>query len=135
MTDRERRARRFDLALVVGVLALLLAVGVAVVVALSAFGTSTKVERLAKQNAAAVKQNAETLKQIERVRADTRRNAAETHTALCALREDLKRRVGTSIQYLSEHPNGTRDIPLKTIRDSVQNQQRSIASLHALRCP
>jgi hypothetical protein len=55
--------------------------------------------------------------------------------ALCALRVDLQRRVAASEKFLAEHPNGIPGIPARTLRDSIDNQQRTISALVVLRCP
>ena len=65
-------------------------------------------------------------------KADT--NAMVTNDALCALRLDLERRVAASEQFLREHPNGVAEIPAKTIRDGITNQQRTIKALSQLSC-
>lgn len=59
----------------------------------------------------------------------------QTTRALCALRDDIKRRVKTSQEYLADHPNGAPGIPAKLVRDGIQNQQRTVEALHDLKCP
>lgn len=57
-----------------------------------------------------------------------------TTLALCALKEDLQRRVKTGRDFLAAHPNGIPGIPVKTIKDGITNQQRTIDSLRILKC-
>lgn len=54
--------------------------------------------------------------------------------ALCALRGDLTSRVASSREFLKDHPNGFADVPAKTIRDSIDNQMRTINALSVLSC-
>jgi hypothetical protein len=58
-----------------------------------------------------------------------------TTLALCALRDDVERRVQSSQNFLAEHPNGIPGIPARTLRDSINNQQRTIDALSILKCP
>lgn len=60
---------------------------------------------------------------------------ARSSVALCALREDLQLRVDGAEKFLAEHPDGLPGIPAKTIRDGAENQQRTISTLHVLKCP
>jgi len=54
--------------------------------------------------------------------------------ALCALREDLEKRVASSKDFLIENPGGIAGIPAKTIRDGIKNQERTIKALDGLSC-
>lgn len=58
-----------------------------------------------------------------------------TTRALCALRDDIKRRVKTSKEYLADHPNGAPGIPAKVVQDEIRNQQWTVVALHDLKCP
>lgn len=58
-----------------------------------------------------------------------------TTVAVCELRADLERRVRSSTRFLQEHPDGIPGIPARTIRDSLENQQRTISALRDLKCP
>lgn len=58
-----------------------------------------------------------------------------TTKALCTLRTDLQVRVNSSIDFLSEHPEGIPGISPKMIRDGIENQQRTISALQGLDCP
>jgi hypothetical protein len=55
--------------------------------------------------------------------------------SLCELRSDLERRVASSKQFLRDNPHGIPGIPAKQIRDSINNQSRTIRSLNSLSCP
>lgn len=46
--------------------------------------------------------------------------------ALCALQTDLQVRVDSSREFLKEHPEGIANIDPGTIREGIQNQQRTI---------
>ncbi len=58
----------------------------------------------------------------------------EAHDAICVFRGDLERRVKAGRQYLREHPEGFAGIDPATIRNSLDNQQRTVDSLAAIRC-
>lgn len=51
--------------------------------------------------------------------------------ALCALQDDLQRRVNDSREYLQKHPQGAPALGLSPadIRRSIDNQQRTIDSI------
>jgi hypothetical protein len=59
---------------------------------------------------------------------------AEVHEAICALSADLESRTERSRDFLRDHPNGIPGIPAATIRESVTNQERSIAALSVVSC-
>lgn len=59
----------------------------------------------------------------------------QTTRALCALKDDVKRRAQSSRDYLTAHPNGAPGIPAKVIRDGIVNQQRTVDALRGLKCP
>jgi hypothetical protein len=58
----------------------------------------------------------------------------EAHQGLCVLRADLENRVQTSRDFLKEHPEGIPGIPVATIRQSIDNQQKTIDALEVLDC-
>jgi hypothetical protein len=54
--------------------------------------------------------------------------------ALCALRGDLEKRVATTEDFLSEHPEGIPGIPAESLRISLDGQKRTIETLNSLSC-
>jgi hypothetical protein len=58
----------------------------------------------------------------------------ETHEAICALSADLEARTQASRVFLREHPHGAFGVPAATIRESVENQERSIDALSVVAC-
>lgn len=62
--------------------------------------------------------------------AEGRRAAA----ALCTFRDDLARRVADSQAFLRSHPDGIPGVPASLIRNSIQNEQATLASLSDLSC-
>lgn len=54
--------------------------------------------------------------------------------ALCALRQDLERRVAASEDFLSRNPHGFPGISAATLQKSITDQQRSIVALSGLHC-
>lgn len=66
----------------------------------------------------------------------TRANeAAETHTAICGLVEDLEVRTESTRTFLKTHPRGLPGIASPAvIRDSLRNQERTLAALAAVDC-
>lgn len=65
---------------------------------------------------------------------DSQRQSARNTGALCALREDLERRVAASQDFLIKNPRGFPGIPLATLQKSITDQQRSIVALSGLHC-
>lgn len=69
-----------------------------------------------------------------------KRVARETHTSLCALRQDIQRRHEAGVEYLKEHPRGlvgdagTILISAAQIRDSLRNQESTLDALDPLNC-
>lgn len=57
-----------------------------------------------------------------------------TTKALCTLRADLSQRVADSLEFLRDHPDGIPGVPVKTLVDSITNQQQTIRSLSDLDC-
>lgn len=64
--------------------------------------------------------------------ADTAGRAA---SALCALRADLDQRVQSGAAFLIAHPGGAFGISAASIRQSLDSQRRTIATLANLNCP
>jgi hypothetical protein len=58
-----------------------------------------------------------------------------TTKTLCTLRDDLRKRVDASVNFLADHPNGVPGIPAKTILDGIKNQRDTIIALNGLDCP
>jgi hypothetical protein len=54
---------------------------------------------------------------------------------LCTLRNEAATRVQTSQEYLIDHPNGSKEIPLGVIKLSIANSQRTVDALRNIRCP
>lgn len=65
----------------------------------------------------------------------TYQTAGESHRSLCAYRVDLQHRVDATVKFLAENPDGIPGVPIRTLRDSAANQQRTISTLHSLNCP
>lgn len=64
------------------------------------------------------------------------RLGVKTHTGVCRLRDDLKRRVKSSEVFLRHHPDGIPGISAKQIEASAAGQRRTIRSLRVLGpCP
>jgi hypothetical protein len=61
--------------------------------------------------------------------------ANKTTAALCVFRADLQSRVDGGEAFLRDHPRGIPGISGKAIRDSLNNQRRTINSLSGLSCP
>ena len=59
----------------------------------------------------------------------------ETNTALCALRDDLQRRVDASRAFIEEHPNGVDGLTPTLIEQRAKETERSIEALSAVDCP
>lgn len=76
--------------------------------------------------------------QVHRVSVAVRREAkegAQTHTAICAYRADLKRRVAAAEAFLVQHPAGAFGITVKVIHAQIVQQQKTVAVLdRTLRC-
>jgi hypothetical protein len=60
---------------------------------------------------------------------------AQTHTAICALRRDLKERVHTSEAFIVSHPEGFAGVTVKVLRASIKSQEHTIRALSTLTCP
>lgn len=69
------------------------------------------------------------------VRSDDRLEGALL--ALCALQDDLERRVLVTQQFIEDHPNGVPGISRTDLERSMQNQQQTLAALapHLTDCP
>lgn len=59
---------------------------------------------------------------------------SETHEAICALTADLAVRTEGTRRFLGEHPHGIPGIPARTLRESLQNQERTIGALSVVSC-
>lgn len=57
-----------------------------------------------------------------------------TSDALCTLRGDLETRVKASEKYLRETPNAIKGITPAQIKESIDNQKRTIEALSSLSC-
>jgi hypothetical protein len=60
---------------------------------------------------------------------------AQTHTAVCALRHDLKNRVATAQAFLKTHPHGFAGVTVKVLQAQITSQQKTIRALRSLTCP
>lgn len=58
----------------------------------------------------------------------------EAHDAVCTFREDLRRRVNSSKDFLEKNPNGIPGLDGATIRNSIVNQQKTVDALAILNC-
>lgn len=54
--------------------------------------------------------------------------------ALCALRDDLNRRVDSGLAFLRTHPHGIPGISAGSIRQSLNGQERTIIALRPVVC-
>jgi hypothetical protein len=61
-------------------------------------------------------------------------DASHSRQALCTLRGDLEQRVQSSRDFLRDHPKGIPGIPIATIKQGIDNQQRTIDALSSLSC-
>jgi hypothetical protein len=60
---------------------------------------------------------------------------SETHAAICALTADLESRTADSRLFLREHPHGIPGLASAAqIRESVENQERTIDALSVVSC-
>ena len=66
--------------------------------------------------------------------AHVEQNANQNRTALCALREDLHRRVQSSVRFLENNPGGITGISGAEIRESIRNQRATIHTLKVIDC-
>lgn len=58
----------------------------------------------------------------------------QARRALCALRDDLDKRIEGSQNFLDEHPNGIPGIPASLIRQGLSNSRRTRETLEVLDC-
>lgn len=63
------------------------------------------------------------------------RVAYDSARAMCALREDQERRLRVTREYLNDHPNGTDDISLGVLRQSIDNSEKTLKALRFVDCP
>jgi hypothetical protein len=59
---------------------------------------------------------------------------SETHEAICALTADLESRTEGTRVFLADHPRGIPGIPASALRESLHNQERTIAALSVVSC-
>jgi hypothetical protein len=64
----------------------------------------------------------------------TRSEARDTTFALCTFRKDLEVRVAASRKFLASHPDGFAGVPVRTIREGISNQERTIGALSGIDC-
>lgn len=64
----------------------------------------------------------------------TNHSTSRSTAALCALRQDLERRVRDGQAFLITHPEGISWIPAKTLRQSIEGQKRTIRALRSVHC-
>jgi hypothetical protein len=70
--------------------------------------------------------------QIRQLVQENRRLAREgeqAHDAICALRNDLARRVQTSRDFLKDNPTGIPGLPAAVISRSIRDQDRTVDTL------
>lgn len=58
----------------------------------------------------------------------------QAHDAICALKGDLSKRIDSSRDFLRDHPAGIAGIPAATIKQGVDNQQRTLDALRDVKC-
>lgn len=58
----------------------------------------------------------------------------QAHDAICALREDLQRRIATTEQFIRDHPEGIAGIPVAELERSVESQKLTVDSLYEAKC-
>jgi hypothetical protein len=59
-----------------------------------------------------------------------------THSGVCRLRDDIKRRVAQSEAFIASHPNGIPGISVKQLQIGVAGQRRTIRALRVIGpCP
>lgn len=56
-------------------------------------------------------------------------DGADAHRALCVFKADLEQRVAEGKAFLATHQGGFAGIPAAVIRNSLQNQERTVKSL------
>lgn len=56
------------------------------------------------------------------------------HSSLCSFKGDLQTRVVEGESYLKGHPQGVAGVPASTIKESLDNEKRTIESLSDLNC-
>lgn len=120
-----RRAVRFLVWSMLGLLALVVALGGW---AWNDAGNKRNDLRAISQQATAISRQATVLA------ARARREAAQTHLALCALRSDLDRRAAAgekelrrSQAFLASHPDGIPGISASLIREEIAAQKKQVA--------
>lgn len=64
----------------------------------------------------------------------TYNGAASNRDALCALREDVEKRVATSEGFLAANPKGVAGIDAAALKTSIANSKRTIEALSGINC-
>lgn len=62
------------------------------------------------------------------------KSGRDAKIVLCALKHDLSLRIDSGVSFLKTHPEGLPGVPASTIRNSLRNQQQTLAALGVLRC-
>lgn len=62
------------------------------------------------------------------------RDGKQAHDAICALKGDLAQRINQGRDFLKTHPKGILGIPAATIKEGIDNQQRTLDSLGVVKC-
>lgn len=60
--------------------------------------------------------------------------AHNNNEALCAFRNDIKKRHDDSVRFLEDHPDGIPGISGDSIRVSIKNQEVTLKALSDLNC-
>lgn len=76
-------------------------------------------------------QNAESIRQLRSF--DSRQKTVEV--GVCALRDDLRKRVREGEKFLAQHPQGAFGFTAAQIRSSVAGERRTISALAGVSCP
>ena len=66
--------------------------------------------------------------------AHVEQKAEQNRIALCALRDDLGLRIDRAQRFLDEHPGGLNGLSGAEIRETIQNQRRTIQTLKIINC-
>jgi hypothetical protein len=67
-------------------------------------------------------------------RTELARVATQTIGALCTFRADLQQRYDDGVEFLQDNPDGIPGFSAAAIRQSLNNQQRTLTSLAGLPC-
>lgn len=58
----------------------------------------------------------------------------QAHDAICTLKADYRERIRAGLAFLHKHPDGIPGVDAAVIRDSIDNQQKTLAALAAVLC-